>query len=152
MDWPWRLWLSGKMPMASRIKGMAWILRQMQRLCKRPAVPSGSPTGASHTHTPLPFSPEEQDLRNLDVWRFLKYFFCRAKCFRGLPPMPLHLPAQRAGRPVQILVPNRVRKLLGVWKGGGGGGGGSAGQPPGSLEGGRWVPQHTYLNMIPMTR
>ena len=35
---------------------------------------------------------------------------------------------------------------------GGLGGGGSAGQPPGSREGGQWVPQHTYLNMIPMTR
>ena len=35
---------------------------------------------------------------------------------------------------------------------GGGGVGGSSGQPPGSLEGGPWVPQHTYLNMIPMTR
>ena len=36
---------------------------------------------------------------------------------------------------------------------GGGGGGvvGSAGQPPGSLEGAQWAPQHTYLNMIPMT-
>ena len=30
--------------------------------------------------------------------------------------------------------------------------GGSAGQPQGSLEGGQWVPQHTYLKMIPMTR
>ena len=30
----------------------------------------------------------------------------------------------------------------------------SGGQPPGSLGGGggRWVPQHTYLKMIPMTR
>ena len=35
---------------------------------------------------------------------------------------------------------------LRVWWGGGGGGGGvggSAGQPPGSVEGGQWVPQHT---------
>ena len=54
------------------------------------------------------------------------------------------------GRPVQILDPSRVRKLLGVWRGGGVGG--SAGQQPGSLEGGQWVPQHTYLKMIPMTR
>ena len=33
--------------------------------------------------------------------------------------------------------------------------GGSGGQPPGSPGGGgggRWVPQHTYLKMIPMTR
>ena len=35
---------------------------------------------------------------------------------------------------------------------GGRGVGGSAGQPPGSLEEGQWVPQHTYLKMIPMTR
>ena len=55
----------------------------------------------------------------------------------------------RGGRPVQIPDPNRVRKLLGVWRGVGGGGGlgGSAGQPPGSLEGGSvgdptYIPQH----------
>ena len=35
---------------------------------------------------------------------------------------------------------------------GGGGVGGPAGQPPGCLERGQWVPQHTYLKMIPMTR
>ena len=35
---------------------------------------------------------------------------------------------------------------------GGGGVGESAGQLLGSLEGGQWVPQHTYLKMIPMTR
>ena len=29
--------------------------------------------------------------------------------------------------------------------------GGSGGQPPGPPGGGRWVPQHTYLKMIPMT-
>ena len=29
---------------------------------------------------------------------------------------------------------------------------GSAGQPPGSLQGGQWVLQHTYLKMIPMMR
>ena len=61
-----------------------------------------------------------------------------------------HLPVEQGGRPVQILDPNRMRKLLGVWRGGGGGG--SAGQSPGSQEGGQWVPQHTYLKMILMTR
>ena len=30
----------------------------------------------------------------------------------------------QGGRPVQILDPNRVRKLLGAWRGGEGGGGG----------------------------
>ena len=30
---------------------------------------------------------------------------------------------ERGGRPVQILDPNRVRKLLGIWGGGRGGGG-----------------------------
>ena len=40
------------------------------------------------------------------------------------------------------------------WGSGGEGGGGSAGQPPGSPGGGggRWVPQHTYLKMIPLKR
>ena len=48
----------------------------------------------------------------------------------------------------------KCAKTLGF--GGGGGGGGSAGQPPrsrgGGGGGGPWVPQHTYLKMIPMTR
>ena len=44
----------------------------------------------------------------------------------------------RGGRPVQILDPNRVRKLLGVWKGGGRGGGWhKASVSEGG--GGRWV-------------
>ena len=34
----------------------------------------------------------------------------------------------------------------------GGGGVGLAGQPLGSLEGGQWVPRHTYLNMILIAR
>ena len=68
-----------------------------------------------------------------------------------LPPIVLPVSRPQGGRPVQMLDPNRVPKLLGVLKGGGGGGG-SAGQPPGSLEGGQWVPQHTYLKMIPMAR
>ena len=50
--------------------------------------------------------------------------------------------------------PQPGAKTFGCLEGGGAerGVGGSAGQPPGSLEGGQWVPQHTYLNMIPMTR
>ena len=45
---------------------------------------------------------------------------------------------QRGGRPVRILYPNRVRKILGVWRGGGGGGcwGGGFGRAPGGVPGG----------------
>ena len=77
------------------------------------------------------------------------------------------------------MTPNRLRKLLGVcrgglaqglgiWRGGwrvrpvsrrgpgGGGGGWHKASVPGGGGGGRggcaWVPQHTYLKMIPMTR
>ena len=41
--------------------------------------------------------------------------------------------------------PQPGAKTFGGLEGGGGGGGvgGSAGQPPGSVEGGQWVPQHT---------
>ena len=55
----------------------------------------------------------------------------------------------QGGRPVQILNPNRVQKHLGVWEGGRWVGWLAAGV---HREGGQWVPQHTYLKMIPMTR
>ena len=50
----------------------------------------------------------------------------------------------QGGRPVQILDPNRVQKLLGVWRGGGGGGvGGSAGVPRGGSVGTpTYIPQN----------
>ena len=63
--------------------------------------------------------------------------------------MIIHSATGSGGRHVQTQDPNRVRKLLGVLRGVGG----SVGQPPGpgGEGGGRWVPQHTYLKMIPMT-
>ena len=65
------------------------------------------------------------------------------------------------------MTPRGVQPFWGLWGGGGGdpspppwltqtlGVSGLGGQPPGSPGGGggcRWVPQHIYLKMIPMTR
>ena len=54
-------------------------------------------------------------------------------------------PTPPQGRGGGTLPPPWLTQTLGV--------GGSGGQPPGSPGGGggRWVPQHTYLKMIPMT-
>ena len=69
-----------------------------------------------------------------------------------LVPCGPYLQHARGGRPVRILDPNRVRKLLGVWRGGKGGGGGArwVGRSAARLpSGGRWVTQHRYLKMTP---
>ena len=65
----------------------------------------------------------------------LSLIFCGGRVALVRPNMRWN----QVGRPVQILYPNRVRKLLGVWRGGGGDWGG--GLAPGGVPGGGGVPK-----------
>ena len=54
----------------------------------------------------------------------------------------------QGGHPVRIQHPNRLQKLLGVWRGWGGVR--WVGWSPARIPKGGGVPQHTYLKMIPI--
>ena len=100
---------------------------------------------ARHYATAL-FHQQSESIR-LDVcFNTTSAAVCAPLCVPTLGSWIL-LSVHQGGRPVQILDPNRVRKLLGVWKGGGGGGGGGrwVGRSAGGVPRGWSVGTQTYI-------